>query len=945
MPGPFADPPAGRGADYVEWLAGLQWNAEQLAVLRRAESLRALGRLREAADLVALQCEWPPRVTVREYALVSSLDLRRWFAAFTGRSWDGIPASMRSARDAATRRRRGQAPAAGTRVPTAGGVYKQYCTSHLLVEPLDNNPHAEQLADYTLDVGWPSYFDAGSLNWQDPDAPACVYCDALLLPSEVQPIRGADSWVVCGRSCCAQGCVLPCCRSILLSCHIDCICVRRQIDLPPEPEQPLWLRNLWLGWPGRTYGEEGMMRSAARHYSRQLHNGLSLSSQAHKERQFSGWAPSVVIEGRVSRKMGSLMPDADPSDAPNGYLGMYVHDAMYGHSENGVLEEPSIPSSRQGHRIVLPARTSAPDRHRVLALFDQLFAYVKSVNEYVRQCCTIAEEMENSPPSLFEHCVLMLKGKRTRAQQAADQSRSSPFAVQASGSRSPFASAAGSHGRIGGLQEMCVLCPRTAADNEECKIIVNLRRGGLTYIPIQHRSFDSLYHVLLNPTGRDGWEDQLERRSLLQAFLTLPAAAQLDRSRVRSSSALNPRSSVSMLEYYGYRCHWRRGHLRTDNCKFMTDRLFQEYACVAFWRVEQCRIQWHRMDQQDKRLARVDELHNYASQMSLGNTPADIGRISYLPPSFVGGPSDNYAKYQDAMTGVLYHGAPSLFATMTANPRWPEVLRSLAYGQSQNERYDVIARVFRAKLDELLKDLEAKLGKQICRVYVIEFQKRGLPHAHIVVILNPVDRPRGAQDIDAMSSAEIPPLPAADDTSEAARAQRKLRDLVLEHMVHNDCSGTRGCTCPCWDATKKRCAGNFPFAYQDASTIGDERQKAKLRRRQGDMWTADTNGRRVTNQWVVPYNAALLMKFQCHLNIEIVTASYAIKYLFKYLFKGGDSASAAVHATSRILDKISHYEEKRYLGSSEAFWRLFKFPMHDMTNTVVRMVVQLPEER
>ena len=120
--------------------------------------MRALGRLREAADLVALQCEWPPRVTVREYALVSSLDLRRWLAAYTGRPWDGIPASMRSARDAATRRRRGQAPAAGTRVPTAGGVYKQYCTSHLLVEPLDNNPHAEQLADYTLDVGWPSYF-------------------------------------------------------------------------------------------------------------------------------------------------------------------------------------------------------------------------------------------------------------------------------------------------------------------------------------------------------------------------------------------------------------------------------------------------------------------------------------------------------------------------------------------------------------------------------------------------------------------------------------------------------------------------------------------------------------------------------------------------------------------------------------------------------------------
>ena len=99
MPVPFADPPAGRGADYVEWLAGLHWNAKQLAVVRRAESLHALGRPREAADLVAFECEWPPGVSVRDFGMVSSLDLRRWLAAYTGRPWDGIPASMRSARD------------------------------------------------------------------------------------------------------------------------------------------------------------------------------------------------------------------------------------------------------------------------------------------------------------------------------------------------------------------------------------------------------------------------------------------------------------------------------------------------------------------------------------------------------------------------------------------------------------------------------------------------------------------------------------------------------------------------------------------------------------------------------------------------------------------------------------------------------------------------------
>ena len=66
---------------------------------------------------------------------------------------------------------------------------------------------------------------------------------------------------------------------------------------------------------------------------------------------------------------------------------------------------------------------------------------------------------------------------------------------------------------------------------------------------------------------------------------------------------------------------------------------------------------------------------------------------------------------------------------MTANPRWPEVLASLPYQQSPSDRYDVVARVFKAKLDQLLNDIKnGLLGVQVSRVYAIEFQKRGLPH-------------------------------------------------------------------------------------------------------------------------------------------------------------------------------------------------------------------------
>eukprot|EP00966_Prymnesium_polylepis_P010376 239317-Prymnesium_polylepis.1 len=47
----------------------------------------------------------------------------------------------------------------------------------------------------------------------------------------------------------------------------------------------------------------------------------------------------------------------------------------------------------------------------------------------------------------------------------------------------------------------------------------------------------------------------------------------------------------------------------------------------------------------------------------------------------------------------------------------------------------------------------------VAHLSVIEFQKRGLPHAHILVILADEDRIRSADEIDDAVVAEIPPLP------------------------------------------------------------------------------------------------------------------------------------------------------------------------------------------
>ena len=55
-------------------------------------------------------------------------------------------------------------------------------------------------------------------------------------------------------------------------------------------------------------------------------------------------------------------------------------------------------------------------------------------------------------------------------------------------------------------------------------------------------------------------------------------------------------------------------------------------------------------------------------------------------------------------------------------------------GQTAADRPDLVVHVFHAKVTQLLKDLEKHgiMGHTVARVWTIEFQKRGLPHMHLL---------------------------------------------------------------------------------------------------------------------------------------------------------------------------------------------------------------------
>ncbi len=115
--------------------------------------------------------------------------------------------------------------------------------------------------------------------------------------------------------------------------------------------------------------------------------------------------------------------------------------------------------------------------------------------------------------------------------------------------------------------------------------------------------------------------------------------------------------------------------------------------------------------------------------------------------------------YQDAMARVCKFGKPYFFLTFTCNPKWKEIIDVLIPGQTAKDHPELVTRIFNLKLDALLKDIKDNvLGNVIAKILVIEFQKRGLPHAHILLILNEVSKLCTTKDYDSMVSAEIPNL-------------------------------------------------------------------------------------------------------------------------------------------------------------------------------------------
>uniref|UniRef100_A0A0E0C530 ATP-dependent DNA helicase n=1 Tax=Oryza meridionalis TaxID=40149 RepID=A0A0E0C530_9ORYZ len=394
---------------------------------------------------------------------------------------------------------------------------------------------------------------------------------------------------------------------------------------------------------------------------------------------------------------------------------------------------------------------------------------------------------------------------------------------------------------------------------------------------------------------------------------------------------------VTMPEYYRYEMHYRLNEPNPFTCY---GRLSDQIDVDIFSTIETNRLQYFIDHQKELRSESVDGI---VDAIDKGVTDGDsIGKRVILPASFTGGRRYMVMNYQDAMAICPVYGSPDLFVTYTCNSKWQEIADAIRFepGQQPSDRADIIVRVFNMKVNEFITDIrEGKtFGKVLAVLYTVEFQKRGLPHIYCLVWLAAATADVSASVIDGFICAEIPDY----DTD------RLGYELVSEFMMHG----------PCGDANKKchcmkneKCSKHYPKDFQD-ETIVDESGFTIYRRRNNGR-SIMKNGILLDNRSVVPYNMALLKKYEAHINVEWCNKSNLIKYLFKYITKGHDRARIYFETTAKTQNaspnhdlaprnEILEYMDARFLSTYEELHQLFEFDIHYRVSPVERLVVHLP---
>ncbi|UYV63474.1 hypothetical protein LAZ67_2004170 [Cordylochernes scorpioides] len=462
-------------------------------------------------------------------------------------------------------------------------------------------------------------------------------------------------------------------------------------------------------------------------------------------------------------------------------------------------------------------------------------------------------------------------------------------------------------------------------------IVLRQRDNLLQHVSDTHRFYDALQYPLIFWKGQEGYSfhipqiDPNTRQPLSNFMFLMNFDCGIHLNFNSNNPMMHKRQVIKSLVQRAKQTASQSSNIALDHSAFI---------CYTA-KVESERLRYITLHQRNLRAESYIHLRGALSTDANIN-PNSLGQRIILPSSFVNSPRYLAEYTRDAFCYVRKFGRPDLFITFTSNPSWEELSAALLPGQKQLDRHDITARVFRQKSVKFIGALtKGQLyGATVAWMYSVEWQKRGLPHAHIIVWLANKLRPT---QIDSVICAEFPD-PIQDPL---------LYNIVVKNMIHGPC-GEYNPVSPFMKNSS--CSKKYPKQFL-LETQTNENGYPLYRRRAPEAggFTAKVKirGREevtIDNRWVVPYSPLLSKMFCAHINVENCSSVKATKYICKYVNKGSDQAIINLRREDRGPDpqnEVRMYQCARYISSNEAVWRLLSFPLHQRHPAVIHLAVHL----
>ncbi|KAG2659649.1 hypothetical protein PVAP13_1KG374505 [Panicum virgatum] len=189
-----------------------------------------------------------------------------------------------------------------------------------------------------------------------------------------------------------------------------------------------------------------------------------------------------------------------------------------------------------------------------------------------------------------------------------------------------------------------------------------------------------------------------------------------------------------IIYYYCSCLKNRRSTIAVFNIFFYGGKLFQQWIVDIYVKIESMLLDWYSNPEHLKIIRGIMDTLAAGEHRGL-----KAGKLVVLSKNFFGSDRDVQCRFMDAMSLVTKYGKPYYFITMTCNPYWLEIIELLLPGQTPQDRVDIVARVYHAKLidfhDFIIK--KGYFGKQNYRM------KKKYPLLHELVCKHMMHGPCG----------------------------------------------------------------------------------------------------------------------------------------------------------------------------------------------------------